>query len=87
MKTLSVIFALGLATPAAFAVKLTNKDSSSHDITIKCSTTTQTSLSGNTTRDIGNGPCTVTVKKTNSSATASGNSTLVIKDGKVSAGN
>lgn len=77
-----MIVALGLGAPSLFAVKLVNKDSSSHDISIKCSTTTTTSIGGNVTRDIGNGPCTVTVKKTNSSATASGSSTITIKDGK-----
>ena len=62
---------------------LTNRDSKSHDITIKCSTTTQTSIASNVTRSIGNGPCTVTVKSTNASATGSGNAKMVIKNGAV----
>lgn len=62
---------------------LTNRDGKAHDITIKCSTTTQTSIGSNVTRGIGKGPCTVTVKSTNASATGSGNAKMVIKNGTV----
>lgn len=53
-------------TPPAWAdVKLTNKDGKAHEISIKCgSSTTQTSIGANTTRSIGKGPCTVTIKGT-----------------------
>lgn len=77
----SALLAL-LALPAG-AVKLHNKDSQSHDITIKCSSTAQTSIGANSIRDLGNGPCTVTVKSGNSSATGSGSDTLVIRNGSV----
>jgi predicted porin len=84
MKTASALLLLALAAPAAFAVKLINRDSNSHDLVVKCSSSAQTSIGASSTRDIGNGPCTVTVKKTGSSATASGSQSLTIKDGKVS---
>lgn len=87
MKTVSVFALLALAAPAAFAVKLANRDSSSHEVTVKCSSTSQTSIGASSTRDLGNGPCTVTVKKSGSSATASGSQTLTIKDGKVTVAN
>lgn len=69
--------------PSAFAVKLINKDGTNHNITIKCSTTTQTSIGGNVHRDVGAGPCTVTVQRTGSSATGNGADTLVIQNGMV----
>ncbi len=72
-----------LSSTAYADLTLTNRDSKSHDITIKCSTTTQTSIASNVTRSIGNGPCTVTVKSTNASATGSGNAKMVIKNGAV----
>lgn len=76
---------VALLVPAtAFAVKLVNKDGGSHDITIKCSTTTHTSIGANVTRDIGSGPCTVTVKRNSASGTGSGNDTLVIRNAAVS---
>jgi len=82
-KQAAIILALSVcAAPAVAGVKLINKDSGSHDVTIKCSSTSQSSIGGNSTRDLGNGPCTVTVKKTGSSATGKGN--LVIKGGKIS---
>lgn len=86
MRILFAVTLMAVVAPASFAVKLANRDSSSHDILLKCSTTTHTSIGASSTRDVGNGPCTVTVKKTGSSATASGDATLTIKDGKVSAG-
>ncbi len=78
----AVLVALTLPA-AAHAVKLVNKDSETHEISIKCSTTTHTSIGGNVTRDIGNGPCTVTIKKTNASGSGSGNDTLEIRNGAV----
>lgn len=75
--------ALALAAGASAQIKLVNKDSKSHDLTIKCSSTAQSSIGGNSTRDIGKGPCTVTVKASGSSASASGKGELVIKDGKI----
>ena len=81
-KSISCVLA-ALSFAAHADVTLTNRDSKSHDITIKCNTTTQTSISSNTTRGIGRGPCTVTVKSTKASATGSGNDKLVIKNGAV----
>jgi len=69
--------------PALAQVKLVNKDSNSHDLVVKCTSSADTSIGGSSTRDLGKGPCTVTVKKTSSSASGSGNDTLEIKDGKV----
>lgn len=76
--------ALFLSTSAFANVKLINKDSKSHDILIKCSSSADSSIGDSSTRDLGKGPCTVTVKKTGSSASGSGSDTLTIKDGKVS---
>lgn len=84
MKWLLALVSLGLTAFPAFAVKLVNKDSTAHDITIKCSSTAQSSVGGSSTRDLGKGPCTVTVKKSGSSATASGDATLVIERGSIS---
>lgn len=81
---LAAAFALASTGSALAAVKVVNKDSSSHDLLVKCSSTADTSISGSSTRDIGNGPCTVSVKKTGSTATATGNETLTIQDGKIS---
>ncbi len=69
-----------LSVSAAWAdVRLINKDSSSHDISIKCkNSTTTTSISGGTTRSIGNGPCTVTVKDTGAIGTGNDGQTLTI---------
>ena len=64
-------------------VSLTNRDGKSHDITIKCSSTTQTSIGSNVTRGIGRGPCTVTVKSTGASGSGTGDDKLVIKNGSV----
>ena len=79
-----VIGAMFFSTSAIANVKLVNRDSKSHDILIKCSSSTDSSIGDSSTRDLGNGPCTVTIKKTGSSASGSGNDTLTIKDGKVS---
>ena len=65
-------------------VSLTNRDSKSHEITIKCSSTTHTSIGANVTRGIGKGPCTVTLKSNGASGSGSGSDKLVIKDGSVS---
>ncbi len=73
-----------LVSTSAFAVKLKNGDSATHEVMIKCSSTADTSVGGSSVRDIGSGPCTVTVKKSGSSATGSGSDTLTIKDGKIS---
>jgi hypothetical protein len=77
--------ALALIAAPAIAAKLHNKDGKAHDISIKCSSTSTASIQPNTIRDLGSGSCTVTIKSTGSSATASGGTTLVIKDGKLSA--
>lgn len=74
---------LGLAAGPVHALKLVNKDSHSHDLTVKCSSTAHTSIGAHSTRDLGKGPCTVTVKKTGSSASGSG--TLTIQGGKLRA--
>lgn len=66
------------AAPAWADVRLTNKDSKAHDITVKCSSTVQRSIQPNTTTSLGNGPCTVTVKATGAKMTGSGNDTLII---------
>lgn len=84
MKRMVAVPLLCLATLPAHAVKLVNKDSASHDLTVKCSSTAQTSIGGSSTRDLGKGPCTVTVKKSGASATASGDATLVIQKGSIS---
>lgn len=83
MKPFILVTILAATASLAFAVKLTNRDSTSHDLVVKCSSTAQTSIGGSSTRDLGNGPCTVTVKKTGSSATASGNQNLMIQNGSV----
>ncbi len=85
MKTLlALVLVLSLAGTSWASVKLTNKDSDSHDILIKCSSTTDSSVGGTSTRDIGTGPCTVTVKSSGSSATAQDGESLVIQGGNVS---
>lgn len=83
-----IMLALGLflfSSTVQANVTLINKDSSSHDISIKCSSsTTSTSISGGTTRSIGNGPCTVTVKDSGATATGNDGQTLTITGGSVS---
>ena len=74
-----VMAALALAaTPALAEVKLQNKDSKAHDVTVKCQSTVQRSIQSNTTATLGKGPCTVTVKGTGATMTGNGNDTLVI---------
>lgn len=75
------VAALLAASPAMAAVKLINKDAKAHDIKIHCTTTSTGSIQSNTTREIGKGPCTVTVN--GSSAKGADGDTLVIKGGKV----
>lgn len=82
-KALITVLLCAASVPAMASVKLTNKDSASHDITIKCGSTVQTSIGSNVTRDIGSGSCTVTVKSTGESGSGSDGDSLVIKDGKV----
>ncbi|MBI4412411.1 MAG: hypothetical protein HY541_08010 [Deltaproteobacteria bacterium] len=80
------ILAFTVSSISSAAVKLRNSDSDSLDIQTKCGateTTTDTSIAGSTVADIGTGPCTVTVKKTSSSATAEDGQNLIIKEGKV----
>lgn len=64
-------------------VSLINRDGKSHEITLKCSSTSHTSIGANSTRGLGKGPCTVTLKGSNASATGSGNQKIVIKNGAV----
>lgn len=74
-----VCIGCGLSISAAHAdVKLQNKDSKAHDITVKCSSTVQRSIQSNTTTSLGKGPCTVTVKATGATMSGSGDATLVI---------
>ncbi|MBL8358934.1 MAG: hypothetical protein JNN18_00470 [Rubrivivax sp.] len=83
MRLLSPIMMCTLATAAwpALAVKVVNRDTNSHDLTIKCSSTTQGFVGASSTRD--KGPCTVTVKKFGSQASGSGNDQLVIRSGRI----
>ena len=83
MKPFILVTILAATASLALAVKLINRDSTSHDLVVKCSSTAQTSIGGSSTRDLGNGPCTVTVKKTGASATASGSQNLMIQNGGV----
>jgi hypothetical protein len=78
-----LISAWALGFSAAHAdVKLINKDSKAHDITVKCKSTVQRSIQAGTTTSLGAGPCTVTVKSTGASMSGSGDDTLVIPKGK-----
>lgn len=72
-----------LALPA-LAVKVVNRDSNSHELLVKCSSTAHTSVGASSTMDIGKGPCTVTVKKSGASASGSGKDELVISKGGIS---
>ncbi len=76
-KVLMLTLAFVGATATASAVHLFNKGGP-QDLVIKCVSTSHVSMGGNSTRDLGAGPCTVTVKATGSSATASGSTDLVI---------
>lgn len=67
-----------VSAPAWADVKLVNKDSKAHDITVKCTSTVQRSIQSNTTTSLGKGPCTVKVKATGATMSGSGNDTLVI---------
>ena len=66
---------------AVQAIRLYNKDSESHKVIIKCSSTTHTEIGSNSSRDIGNGPCTVTLKDTGASISASGSTDIIIEKG------
>ena len=80
---LALIVACSLGISAAHAeVKLQNKDSKAHDITVKCKSTVQRSIQAGTTTSLGPGPCEVTVKKTGAKMNGSGDTTLVIPRGK-----
>ncbi len=81
LRLVSLAIVTAVAASPALAVKVVNKDSNSHDLTIKCSVTTHGSVGASSTRDIGKGPCTVTVKKTGASASGNGNDELVIQKG------
>jgi hypothetical protein len=83
MKPFILVTILVATDSLAFGVKLINRDSTSDDLVVKFSSTAQTSIGGSSTRDLGDGPCTVTIKKTGSSATASGNQNLLIQNGSV----
>lgn len=80
---LGIIVAGALLSSPATAVKIINKDSTSHDIELKCSSTSHTSVGALSTRDVGSGPCTVTIKSTGSSGSASGTTNVVIRNGSV----
>jgi hypothetical protein len=89
MKKLTMISGVFLtvlfASPAFADVTLTNKDSVSHDISIQCGGgggTTQTSISSNTTRSIGSGPCKVTDKETGATYSGEDGDTITINAGK-----
>ena len=83
MKPFFLVTIFASTASLAFAVKLVNRDSTSHDLVVRCSSTSQTSIGGLSTRDLGNGPCTVTVKRTGSAATASGSQNLMIQNGTI----
>lgn len=71
-----------LITSSAMAVKLINRDSSSYDIKIDCNgSRSQSSIGASSTRDLGSGPCTVTIVSSGATATASGSSDLMIEGG------
>ena len=76
-KVLTFTLAFVAVTASVSAVHLFNKGGP-QDVIIKCVSTSHASIGGNSTRDLGAGPCTVTVKSTGSSATASGSTDLVI---------
>lgn len=84
MRHLTWIPALLAVALPAHAVTLINKDMAVvHRITVKCQSTQETTINPNETRDLGKGPCTVTVKNTGESFTASGNTYLEIRRGKI----
>ena len=70
---------LAVASASALAeVKLHNKDSNAHDITVKCQSTVQRTIQSNTTTSLGKGPCSVKVKATGATLSGNNNDTLVI---------
>ena len=74
---LAVALALA-ATPLRAEVKLQNKDSKAHDITVKCQSTVQRTIQSGTTTSLGKGPCSVKVKATGATFSGNNNDTLVI---------
>jgi len=66
------------AAPALAEVKLHNKDSKAHDVTVKCQSTVQRSIQPGTIATLGKGPCTVKVKATGATMSGNGNDTMVI---------
>lgn len=74
------ILTLGLVmiSYSAQAVKLINKSSQSENVIIKCSSVSHSSIGSHSSRDIGSGPCTVTLKSSGAKATASGSTNIVI---------
>lgn len=66
---------------AVQAIHLYNKDSESHQVVIKCSSTTHTEIGPSASRDLGNGPCTVTLKSTGATISASGSTDMIIEKG------
>jgi len=75
----AVGIACGLGISAAHAdVKLHNKDTKAHDVTVKCRSTVHRSIQPGTITTLGPGPCTVTFTATGASMSGSGNDTLVI---------
>ena len=75
MQSLVAIAGLALCASASAQIKLVNKGSKAHDVLIKCSSSADSSIAGSSTRDIGKGPCTVTVKSTKSSKSNKPNTT------------
>lgn len=66
---------------SALAVKLINKDYSSYAIKINCKgSPSSTHIGASTQRDLGTGPCTVTLPS-GASTTASGSQDIIIKNG------
>ncbi len=80
-KFLVLTLSLVLLSQAVQAIRLYNKDSESHQVIIKCSSTTHTEIGPNSSRDLGNGPCTVTVKSTGATISASGSTDIIIEKG------
>lgn len=80
-KIFLLTLSLTLISVSAQAVKLVNRDSQSHQVIIQCSSTSHSSIGASSTRDLGSGPCTVTLKSTGASAKASGSTNIVIQKG------
>jgi len=80
--SLSVIVFAGQIFAEGAVVTLTNNDAESLEFTADCATTmTSGFISAHQTIDLAAGPCTVTIKKTGSSA--QGSKSLTITNGKV----